>query len=103
MYSSQIYCFGNTDILFYEKIMLHALTSFYIKTFRALFTDIQGESKKSVITKNMAITTLKSIRKGRNWCNLNFPKHTIFFPFLMDFRVVMAMFFEITLFLTHPV
>ena len=41
MYSSQTYCFGHTDILFYEKIMLHALTSFYIKTFRSLFTDIQ--------------------------------------------------------------
>ena len=26
---------------------------------------IQGESKKSVISKNMAITTLKSIRKGK--------------------------------------
>ena len=24
-------------------------------------------------------------------------------PFLMDFRVVIAIFFEITLFLTHPV
>ena len=31
---------------------------------------IQGESKKSVISKNMAITTLKSIRKGRSWCVL---------------------------------
>ena len=30
----------------------------------------QGESKKSVISKNMAITTLKSIRKGKNWCVL---------------------------------
>ena len=32
--------------------------------------DLQGESKKSVISKNMAITTLKSIRKGKNWCIL---------------------------------
>ena len=31
---------------------------------------LQGESKKSVISKNMAITTLKSIRKGKNWCVL---------------------------------
>ena len=31
---------------------------------------IQGESKKSVISKNMAITTLKSLRKGRSWCVL---------------------------------
>ena len=30
----------------------------------------QGESKKSVISKNMAITTLKSIRKGKDWCVL---------------------------------
>ena len=27
---------------------------------------IQGESKKSVISKNMAITALKSIRKGKS-------------------------------------
>ena len=32
--------------------------------------NLQGESKKSVISKNMAITTLKSIRKGKNWCVL---------------------------------
>ena len=31
---------------------------------------LQGESKKRVISKNMAITTLKSIRKGKNWCVL---------------------------------
>ena len=31
---------------------------------------IQGESKQSVISKNMAITTLKSIQKGKNWCVL---------------------------------
>ena len=31
---------------------------------------IQGESKKSVLSKNMAITTLKSIRKGKNNCVL---------------------------------
>ena len=30
--------------------------------------DIQGESKKSVISKQMAITPLKSIRKGKSWC-----------------------------------
>ena len=34
---------------------------------------------------------------------LNFPKHTNFFPFLMDFRGVMAIVSEITLFFTHPV
>ena len=33
---------------------------------------------------------------------LNFPKHTNFFPFLMDFRVVITMFFEITLFFDSP-
>ena len=27
-----------------------------------------GESKKTGISKNIAITTLKSIRKGKNWC-----------------------------------
>ena len=32
--------------------------------------EIQGESKKSVISKNMAITALKSIRKGKSWCVL---------------------------------
>ena len=31
---------------------------------------LQGESKKSVISKNMAITALKSIRKGKSWCVL---------------------------------
>ena len=31
---------------------------------------VQGESKKSVISKNMALTTLKSIRKGKSWCVL---------------------------------
>ena len=29
---------------------------------------IQGESKKRVISKNMAITALKYIRKGKSWC-----------------------------------
>ena len=33
-------------------------------------SNIQGESKKRVISKNMAITTLKSIRKGKSWCVL---------------------------------
>ena len=31
---------------------------------------LQGESKKSGISKNMAITALKSIRKGKSWCVL---------------------------------
>ena len=31
---------------------------------------IQGESKKSGISKTMAITPLKSIRKGKSWCVL---------------------------------
>ena len=29
---------------------------------------IQGGQKKTGISRNMAITTLKSIRKGKNWC-----------------------------------
>ena len=29
---------------------------------------LQGESKKSGISKTMAITPLKSIRKGKSWC-----------------------------------
>ena len=32
--------------------------------------NIQGESKKSGISKNMAITALKSIRKAKSWCVL---------------------------------
>ena len=31
---------------------------------------LQGEPKKRVISKNMVITTLKSIRKGISWCVL---------------------------------
>ena len=31
---------------------------------------VQGESKKSGISKNMATTTLKSIRKRKSWCVL---------------------------------
>ena len=33
-------------------------------------TYLQGGPKKTGISKNMAITTLKSIRKGKNWCVL---------------------------------
>ena len=29
---------------------------------------IQGESKKRGISKDLAITPLKSIRKGKSWC-----------------------------------
>ena len=29
---------------------------------------LQGESKKRVISKDMTITPLKSIRKGKSWC-----------------------------------
>ena len=32
--------------------------------------NVQGESKKSGISKNMAITTLKSVRKRKSWCVL---------------------------------
>ena len=32
--------------------------------------DVQGESKKIRISKTMAITPLKSIRKGKSWCVL---------------------------------
>ena len=32
--------------------------------------NLQGESKKSGISKNKAITALKSIRKGKSWCVL---------------------------------
>ena len=31
---------------------------------------LQGEPKKKMISKNMAITTLKSIIKGKSWCVL---------------------------------
>ena len=38
---------------------------------------VQGESKKSGISKDMTITPLKSIRKGKSWCVLENSAHML--------------------------
>ena len=49
--------------------------------------------EKTGILADMAITPLKSIRKGKSWC---------IFSLLMDFRGVLAMYTSITLFFYSP-
>ena len=38
---------------------------------------LQGEPKKNVISKDMTITALKSIRKGKCWCVLENSGHML--------------------------
>ena len=49
-------------------ICIYISTSAYLYMYLYLHIYLQGESKKSGISKKIAITPLKSIRKGKSWC-----------------------------------
>ena len=72
--SFEVFVFDHKDMSTGSKF----LRNFNIKVFRwpnlsviyIVSTISTGWVKKTGISKNMAITTLKSIRKGKNWCVL---------------------------------